>query len=155
MISKNKSIHEFNDPKFIAHLGFLTDISDQLMTTNLKLQQKGQLIYIYLPILKSFKKTFNSSKKNLFYFLVIKQLAECITQLQKKLKKHFQNFHLPKQKMTFLMQPFSVKAKDAPRELQMELIDLQCSNFINKFNKMPLIDFYQKCVPSQQRLKLK
>lgn len=38
----------------------------------------------------------------------------------------------------------------------MELIDLQYSDFIkNKFNEILLIDFYQKCVLSQQYPELK
>ena len=47
--------------------------------------------------------------------------------------------------MIFLMQPFSAKAEDAPTELQLELINLQCSNFIKiRFDEMPLIDFLPK-----------
>ena len=58
--------------------------------------------------------------------------------------------------MIFSMQPFSVKAKDALTELQLELIDLQCSDFNkNNFNKKPLNDFYQKCMPSKEFSKLK
>ena len=44
--------------------------------------------------------------------------------------------------MIFVAQPFSVEAGDAPTELQVELIDLQCNQFIkSKFNETPLIDF--------------
>lgn len=170
MASKNRPILEFNDPEFTAHFAFLTDISSHLMIVNLKLQQRGQLVHALFSHIKAFEaklKLFKEqlSHKNLSHFPVMEQLncneyapsfVECILQLQQEFAERFKDFRSREQEMMFVTQPFSVKAEDAPTELQMELIDLQYNEFIKrKFNETTLIEFYRKYVPSENFPNLK
>jgi len=56
-------------------------------------------------------------------------------------------FH-SREQMTIVTQPFSIEVKDASTELEMDmdLFDLQCNEFIkSKFNEAPLIDLSQVC----------
>ena len=135
------------------------------MIVNLKLQQRSQLVYVLFSHIKAFEAKLELFKKllslkNLSHFPVMKQLncsdytptfVECISKLQRELGEQFKDFRSREQEMIFVTQPFSVEAGDAPTELQMELIDLQCNEFLKgKFNETPLIDFYRKYVPSRK-----
>jgi len=59
--------------------------------------------------------------------------VECISQLQKEFDER--PVHKSRRK-TFVTQPFSVEGKDAPTELQMQVINLQCNEFVKiKFSE--------------------
>ena len=58
--------------------------------------------------------------------------------------------------INFVAQPFFVEAENAPTELQLELIDLQCDEFIKKkFGEILVHEFYRKYVHSEKFPKLK
>ena len=162
MTIKNKPIFEFDDPKFKAYFAFLADISSHLATINLKLQQRGQLIHVLLRYVKALQakiKLFEQQlgNKDLSHFPVMAHVVcneyapnsvKCISELQNTLNDRFHDFHLQHQNI-FVTQSFSVEAENAPAELQMELIDLQCNDAIKKkFDEIPVQEFYRKYVPS-------
>ena len=71
---------------------------------------------------------------------------KCIFELQNIFNERFHDFRRQEQNITFVTQPFSVETENAPRELQMELIDLQCDKYIKKkFNEIPVEKFYRHC----------
>ena len=64
MTIKNKLIFEFDDPQFKADFAFLADTPSHQATVNFKLQQRGQLIYVffsYVNALQAKLKLWNSS----------------------------------------------------------------------------------------------
>jgi len=103
-----------------------------------------------------------AQRKNLSHFVVVEQLKcnamwsntmnmrqilwsafhNCIRDLTNE-----SGFH-SREQMTIVTQPFSIEVKHAPTELEMDmdLFDLQCNEFIkSKFNEAPLIDLSQVC----------
>ena len=56
----------------------------------------------------------------------------CVSELQDTFNEHFRDFRLQEENIVFATQPFSAYSKDAPAELQLELIDLQWDEFIKK-----------------------
>ena len=76
--------------------------------------------------------------------------------MQNTFKERFYDFRLQELNINFVTQPFFVEAEDAPVAFQLELIDLQCDEFIKKKFDDNLVDeFYRKYVPSEKFLKLK
>ena len=60
---EKRPVPELNEHECIALFAFLTDISNHLMTPNLKLQQKGQLIHISFCRIKAFERKLNIFEK--------------------------------------------------------------------------------------------
>ena len=82
--------------------------------------------------------------------------VKCIPELQKTFDERFYDFRLHEQNINFVTQPFFVEAENAPAELQLELIDLRCNEFIKrKFDEILVDEFYRKYVPSEKFPKLK
>ena len=135
--------------------------------STLKLQQRGQLINALFSHLRAFQaklKLFEQQlgKKDLSLFPVMAHIncieytpnfVKCISELQNTFNECFHDFRLQEQNINFVTQP--VEAEDAPAELQLELIDLQCNKFIKKFDDISIDEFYHKYVPSEKFTKLK
>ena len=159
MTLKNKPILEFGDPQFMSDFAFLTDISSHLATLNLKLQQRGQLVnalFSHVRALQAKLKLFEQQlgKKDLSHFPIIAHMnckeyapnfVKCISELQNTFSEPFFDFRLQERNINFVTQPFFVEAEDAPTEFQLELIDLQCDEFIKKkFGEISVDEFYRK-----------
>ena len=170
MTLKNKPTLEFDDPQFMSDFAFRTDISSHLATLNLKLQQRGQLVNALFSYVRSFQaklKLFEQQlgKKDLSHFPIMAHMnckeyapnfVKCISELQNTFSEHCFDFRLQERNINFVTQPFFVEAEDASTELQLELIDLQCDEFIKKkFGEISVDEFYRKYVHSEKFSKLK
>ena len=104
-------------------------------------------------------------KKDLSHFPIMAHMnckeyasnfVKCISELQTTFSERFFDFRLQERNINFVTQPFFVEAEDAPTELQLELIDLQCDEFIRKkFGEISVDEFYRKYVHSKKFPKLK
>ena len=56
----------------------------------------------------------------------------CISELQDTFNERFRDFRLQEENIVFVAQPFSVNSKGAPTDFQLELLDLQCDEFVKK-----------------------
>lgn len=65
-----------------------------------------------------------------------------ITDLLREFEQRFQVFSELENKFGFFRSPFTVKPSDMPADIQLELIDLQCT-LKNKFGSVGLDTFYQ------------
>ena len=169
MTLKNKPILEFGDQQFASDFAFLTDLSSHLATLNLKLQQRGQLINALFSHMRAFQaklKLFEQQlgKKDLSHFPIMAHMnckeyapnfVKCFSELQNTFSERFRDFRLQERNINFVTQPFFDEAEDAPAELQLELIDLQCDEFIKKFGEISVDEFYRKYVHSAKFPKLK
>ena len=170
MTLKNKPILEFDDPQFMSDFAFLTDISSHLATLILKLQQRGQLVNALFSHVRAFQaklKLFEQQfgKKDLSHFPIMAHMnckeyapnfVKCISELQNTFSERFYDFRLQERNINFVTKPFFVEAEDAPTELQLELIDMQCDEFIKKkFGEISVDEFYRKYVHSEKFSKLK
>ena len=167
MVHKDNEIEELSDPAWIADLAFLVDITHELNLLNVKLQVRGQLItsmfdhvrgfetklllwerqvrsgnYYHFPCCKSIKDTNANAVMNDELY------ATKIKQLHSEFQRRFSDFRSNDCLFKLFSLPFSVSVDDAPAEMQIELIDLQCNEKLKmKFGQVSLQVFYKSLPP--------
>lgn len=160
MQSKDKAIPQFADEAWLSDLGFLADITSHLNDLNKKLQGKDNLVHELFDALKAFEVKLdlwiNQFKKNVTTHFP--NLSSCQTSnmdkyitalqdLKTQFASRFSDFRKNEINLNLFAHPFNVSVEDAPEEVQMELIELQCNSTLkDKFN-LGLIEFYSKYIP--------
>lgn len=160
---KGKPVKEFGDHDWMCDFAFLIDITQHLNELNLRLQGKDQLIHAMFDQIKAFESKLSLWESqllsnNLVHFETLRKenpdasvkYAEEVKQLKDEFHSRFQDFRRCEESFSIFSFPFGVSADTAPPELQMELIDLQCSAELKaKFRDVPLLDFYKFYLPAK------
>ncbi|XP_062373410.1 general transcription factor II-I repeat domain-containing protein 2-like [Sardina pilchardus] len=145
MESKGKDTTELQDKKFCCEWAFLCDITSHLNALNLKLQGRDHVITDMHAAVKAFKTKLRlwetqMLREDLGHFpccQIMKeqvsvfpsaQLAEKVGLLNADFTRRFSDFEAQKSRFQLLSNPFTVDVESAPTNLQMELIELQCSD---------------------------
>ncbi|CAH1173813.1 unnamed protein product [Phaedon cochleariae] len=164
MDEKGKSVPELTDPQWLIDLGFLTDLTNELNTLNVRLQGKNKLISDMHTDVKAFQmknKLFitHINEKKLDHFPNCKKAVEeagmhfnwkcdkmksILIQLQNQFSDRFGDFEELSGKLKVFTNPFSCDIEDVPSHLQMNVIDLQSNDTLkNSFHEMKdLVKFY-------------
>ncbi|XP_074513327.1 general transcription factor II-I repeat domain-containing protein 2-like [Sebastes fasciatus] len=106
MESKGRDTTELRDKKLRCEVAFLCDITSHLNALNLQLQGRGHVITEMYATVRAFK-----TKLRLWETQMLQE-----------------NFEAQKSRFELLSNPFAADVESAPTNLQMELIELQCSD---------------------------
>ncbi|XP_076132871.1 general transcription factor II-I repeat domain-containing protein 2A-like [Alosa pseudoharengus] len=144
---KSKPLHELNDPRWLADLAFLVDLTSHLNALNKSLQGKDQLVSHMYAHLKAFCVKLKLLEAQLRNFNVVHfptllelktafpnanvsarkmEYVSVITSLQAEFGKRFQDFSVIEKDMKLFTTPFSVDVTDVDERMQMEVIEIQC-----------------------------
>nr|XP_061800942.1 general transcription factor II-I repeat domain-containing protein 2-like [Nerophis lumbriciformis] len=145
--SKGKDTTQLRDETFLCEMAFLCDITTHLNAMNLQLQGRGRVISDMYSTVKAFKTKLTlweaqMRKKNLSHFPCCQtmkeklttsvfpcaQFADKISVLAADFRRRFADFEAQKSRFELLSNPFAVDVESSPPNLQMELIELQCSD---------------------------
>lgn len=164
---KGHAMKELSDPKWLADLAFVIDINKHLNALNVNLQGKdavvGQLyshIKAFATKLQLFKRHLSQNEINTSHCPALKEVMDCfleetcgqvgkyakvIKALFAEFNWRFKDFTIIEKDMHLFASPFAVDPIDAPHELQLELIDLQCDDELCFCHQqLSQIDFYQQ-----------
>ncbi|XP_045504708.1 general transcription factor II-I repeat domain-containing protein 2A-like isoform X2 [Colias croceus] len=164
MNEKGKSVPELADNQWLIDLGFLTDVTHELNTLNVRLQGKNKLICDMHTDVKAFQmknKLFikHIDEKKLDHFPNCKKAVEeaginfhwengkmrdILIQLQTQFTERFHDFEKVSSKLKIFANPFSCGIEDVPSHLQMNVIDLQSNDALKSsfYDINDLIKFY-------------
>lgn len=142
-------------------LYFLSDILNHLNNLNLQLQGKNKFVFELMSQIKAFKlklklfekqlvrgdmSHFPNCKENIHLDLQVnagKQYCQQISLLFEEFDKRITLSDKEEILVKLIENPFSVDAEKLPADLQMEIIDLQCSEMYRvKHRESPLQEFY-------------
>ncbi|GAA6098908.1 general transcription factor II-I repeat domain-containing protein 2-like, partial [Tachysurus ichikawai] len=153
--SKGKDTAELWEQKFLC------DISSHLDALNLQLQGRGRVITDMYAAVRAFKTKLCLWEKemlqgNLNHFLccqtiktqistvVCAQFAERLSVLGAEFSQRFADFDVQKCRFQLLSNPFAVDVENAPNNLQMEPIELQCNETLkSKYDAVGATQFPQ------------
>ncbi|KAI7805541.1 putative general transcription factor II-I repeat domain-containing protein 2A-like [Triplophysa rosa] len=145
MESKNKSIPELENEKWLSDLAFLCDITEHLNDLNVKLQGRKQLITEIRDSVNAFQMKLRlwegqMHQANLSHFPICQSVSDTVTitfptelyadklnTLKAEFSRRFADFESQKFNFDLFTNPFAVDVDTAPEHLQMELIELQCN----------------------------
>nr|XP_046210501.1 general transcription factor II-I repeat domain-containing protein 2-like [Oncorhynchus gorbuscha] len=145
--TKGKDAAELREQKFLCELAFLCDISSHLDALNLQLQGRGRIITDMYAAVRAFKTKLclwenQMLQGNPCHFPCCQsikaqistavfpcaQFAEKLSVLAAEFSRRFADFDAQKCKFELLSNPFAVDVENAPTNIQMELIELQCND---------------------------
>ncbi|XP_031655934.1 general transcription factor II-I repeat domain-containing protein 2-like [Oncorhynchus kisutch] len=145
--TKGKDTAELREQKFLCELAFLCDISSHLDALNLQLQGRGRIITDMYAAVRAFKTKLclwenQMLQGNPCHFPCCQsikaqistavfpcaQFAEKLSVLAAEFSRRFADFDAQKCKFELLSNPFAVDVENAPTNIQMELIELQCND---------------------------
>uniref|UniRef100_A0AAZ3S7J0 SPIN-DOC-like zinc-finger domain-containing protein n=1 Tax=Oncorhynchus tshawytscha TaxID=74940 RepID=A0AAZ3S7J0_ONCTS len=145
--TKGKDTAEPREQKFLCELAFLCDISSHLDALNLQLQGRGRIITDMYAAVRAFKTKLclwenQMLQGNPCHFPCCQsikaqistavfpcaQFAEKHSVLAAEFSRRFADFDAQKCKFELLSNPFAVDVENAPTNIQMELIELQCND---------------------------
>ncbi|KAE8280213.1 General transcription factor II-I repeat domain-containing protein 2 [Larimichthys crocea] len=161
MESKGKDTTELRDEKFQCELAFLCDIMNHLDALNLQLQGRAHVITDMYYAVRAFRTKLRlwesqMQQGNLAHFLccqVMKeqtatavmpfaQFAEKLILLGAEFTRRFADFEAQKCRFELLSNPFAFDVNNAPSNLQMELIELQCNDTLkSKYDSVGAAQF--------------
>ncbi|XP_031693441.1 general transcription factor II-I repeat domain-containing protein 2-like [Oncorhynchus kisutch] len=145
--TKGKDTAELREQKFLCELAFLCDILSHLDALNLQLQGRGRIITDMYAAVRAFKTKLclwenQMLQGNPCHFPCCQsikaqistavfpcaQFAEKLSVLAAEFSRRFADFDAQKCKFELLSNPFAVDVENAPTNIQMELIELQCND---------------------------
>ncbi|CAI5691491.1 unnamed protein product [Oreochromis niloticus] len=145
--SKGQDTAELREQEFLCELAFMCDITSHLDALNLQLQGRGRIITDMYAAVRAFKTKLclwqnQMLQGNLGHFPCCQamnmqistavfpcaQFAEKLCVLSTEFTWRFADFDAQKCRFELLSNPFAVDVAKAPTNLQMELIELQCSD---------------------------
>ncbi|XP_032881422.1 general transcription factor II-I repeat domain-containing protein 2A-like [Amblyraja radiata] len=157
---KNVNASEFRDPKWLSNLAFLVDLTAHFNNFNLQLQGRNQLVhemcghivvfetklhlwecqlekscYAHFPKLKETQPTDTNT-----FVTVIRDLKTEFSSRFADIRSHTSEFRL-------FATPFDMDIDNVPENVQMELIEMQCSDVLRskfKATDISLPEFYKK-----------
>ncbi|KAM3870127.1 general transcription factor II-I repeat domain-containing protein 2-like [Diretmus argenteus] len=159
--SKGKDTAELREKTFLCELAFLCDISSHIDALNLQLQGRGRIITDMYAAVRAFKTKLclweNQMRQgHLGHFpccqnietqistAVCAQFAEKLSVLGAEFSRRFADFDVQKSRFELLSNPFAVDVENAPTNLQMELIELQCNDTLkSKYDAVGAAQFPQ------------
>ena len=158
LCSKGVDFPEFNDPGWLCDLAFLTDITSHLNDLNVQLQGKDILMPDMVSRITTFEVKLRLWESQLMKsdFTHFKHLHACspedvsvhvgiATQLREQFSACFSDLQGYKDDFKLFTSPFDVDVESAPSEVQMELVDLQCSHELKShFAAVGHADFWRK-----------
>jgi hypothetical protein len=158
---KDENIPEMSDSKWLSDLAFLVDMTQHLNRLNVLLQGREQLVNSLLDHICAFKvklRLFDMhlQQNNLYHFPTLAEQPNVDTSayvafvgdLCAQFEQRFQEVNTYRKDICYLSSPFDVNINEAPEPLQLELIELQCSEDLKqRFHETPLLQFYQNIFP--------
>ncbi|CAH1634822.1 unnamed protein product [Spodoptera littoralis] len=164
MNEKGKPIPQLTDTQWLIDLGFLTDITHELNTLNIRLQGKNKLISDMHTDVKAFQmknRLFikHIDEKKLDHFPNCKtaveeaginfhwksdKMKDILIQLQTQFSDRFCDFEKVSSKLKIFANPYSCDVEDVPIHLQMNVIDLQSNDTLKSsfYEINDLVKFY-------------
>lgn len=160
MNDKQKPVLELSNDEWLLDLCFLVDIVEKLNQLNISLKGKDNLIIDSCNYINAFQKKlvlfeFQLKNNNVQHFPLLNELknskhidsikyAKEIKKLIAAFESRFTNLDKYKTIFEIYSSPFHTNVNSAPEYLQMELIDLQCSNELKHIFETSIskIDFY-------------
>nr|XP_014351308.1 PREDICTED: general transcription factor II-I repeat domain-containing protein 2A-like [Latimeria chalumnae] len=157
---KGRDTSVMEDRDWIAGLAFLTDVTGHLNDLNLRLQGSQHLICDLFEAVCAFQmklKLFTNQleKGQLTHFETCQEAFPCekykwnhhasvMKELQGVFAKRFEQFRSERVLFKLFADPFSSDAESVPDDLQLELIELQCSTVLkSKHREVLLLEFYR------------
>lgn len=151
----------------MADLAFLTDITEHLNILNLTLQGKDNLIYNMSDEIKGFQMKLELwyeqiTENNLHFFPRLRKISENqivdftkynreIHNLLTQFKERFVVLDYLQTQFDIFLAPFRANIRSAPIDLQMELIELQCSSKLKlEFLEISDTIAFYKCLDSSK-----
>ncbi|XP_072900801.1 general transcription factor II-I repeat domain-containing protein 2-like [Hemitrygon akajei] len=147
MESKGKDTTELQDKKLLCEMAFLCDITSHLNALNLQLQGRGRVITDMHAAVRAFKTKLRlwetqMQQENLSHFPCCQTMkeqvstavfprakfAEKLSILGADFTRRFADCETQKSRFELLSNPFAADVESAPTNIQMELIELQCSD---------------------------
>ncbi|XP_068107468.1 general transcription factor II-I repeat domain-containing protein 2-like [Hyperolius riggenbachi] len=166
--TKGQPMRELSDPVWLADLGFLVDITSHLNVLNTSLQGKDAAVNQLHSHLKAFgrklqlfQRHLSQTQANTIHFPALQEIMNSFSQdnisvqmsryaadiasLAEEFKRRFQDFAAIEKEISLFSSPFSVDPDDAPEQLQLELIELQCdSELRSRYQQLSLVNFYRQ-----------
>ncbi|XP_050700545.1 general transcription factor II-I repeat domain-containing protein 2-like [Eriocheir sinensis] len=152
----------FSNPRWLARLALLTDITTHLNTLNVKLQDKDILVTDMYTHITTFevKLRFWEAQLAIGQFVHFPRLAACapddvdlgtcvsvIASLREEFAFHFTGVRPLAANFRLFTAPFDFPVDDAPAHLQMELVELQCNDELKaKFHTSSPLSFFRDLV---------
>jgi len=139
---KGNPVLQFEDPAWVCDLGFLVDITRHLNELNIHLQGKDVLVPDLLAFVKAFKcklrlweHQLNQNKFTHFARLAelrptpaaCRRYAAALSELRGEFERRFKDVRACEKEFKLFSAPFDVDSVDVADDLQLELIELQCS----------------------------
>ena len=156
----------FTDETWLCRLAFLTDISSHLNDLNTQLQGRNKLITCMESSVRAFCVKLQLWEKqlrdgNYSYFPYLSQCDsalidtdECLsvlTSVKGQFSSRFSDVRAQLEKVKIVTTPFEVSVDDLPSEIQMEMIELQASDFLlSKFKSASGLPEFYKQLPCEQ-----
>uniref|UniRef100_UPI003590241A general transcription factor II-I repeat domain-containing protein 2-like n=1 Tax=Myxine glutinosa TaxID=7769 RepID=UPI003590241A len=134
---------QFSDPRWLARLALLTDITAHLNTLNIKLQGKDILVTDMYAHITAFEVKLRLWEAQLAsgQFVHFPHLAACapddvdlgtcvsvVNSLREEFASRFAGVRVLAADFKLFTAPFDFPVEDAPASLQMELVELQCND---------------------------
>ena len=155
MEEKGKPDFHLKNPLWFCDLAFLVDITQHLNFLNSKLQGKNQLIHNLFDFVCAFETKLEIWEKqliegNLYHFETLSKqsppdtalYAIEINHLRKEFENRFKDLRSNSVNFSIFSNPFSLEPIKIPEHLQLELINMQCNQYLKaKFNDVTLMDF--------------
>ena len=161
MESKGKDTSELRNKTFLCDVAFLCDTPSHLNALNLQLQGRGRIITDMYATERAFKTKLclwetQILQENLSHFPHCQTMKEKVAaavfptrQFTEKLGilgadfiRRFADFEAQKSRFELLSNPFAADVESAPSNLQMELIELQCSDTLKaKYESVGAAEF--------------
>lgn len=164
LVEKGRPMQELSDAVWIADLAFLVDITKHLNALNISLQgQKAVVSELYSHIkafktkLQLFQRHLSQTEPCTIHFPALrdviigstcvetKKYAEALIPLASEFNDRFRDFAAIEKEILLFTSPFSVDPDEAPENLQLELIELQCDNECrSRLQHLSLVPFHQQ-----------
>uniref|UniRef100_UPI00358E1D8A general transcription factor II-I repeat domain-containing protein 2-like n=1 Tax=Myxine glutinosa TaxID=7769 RepID=UPI00358E1D8A len=153
---------QFSDPRWLARLALLTDITAHLNTLNIKLQGKDILVTDMYAHITAFEVKLRLWEAQLAsgQFVHFPRLAACapddvdlgtcvsvVNSLREEFASRFAGVRVLAADFKLFTAPFDFPVEDAPASLQMELVELQCNDEMKaKFRTSSPLSFFRDTV---------
>uniref|UniRef100_K7G8U0 SPIN-DOC-like zinc-finger domain-containing protein n=1 Tax=Pelodiscus sinensis TaxID=13735 RepID=K7G8U0_PELSI len=166
--TKGQPMRELSDPIWLADLGFLVDITKHLNVLNTSLQGKDAAVnqlYSHLKAfgtkLQLFIRQLSQTQPNTIHFSALQEImnsfpqdnisaqtsryAADIASLTGEFKRRFQDFAAIEKEISLFSSPFSVDPEDAPDQLQLIELILDCVPILVQiYQQLSLVNFYRQ-----------
>ena len=146
----------------MSDFGFLIDITGPLNELNKKLQGREHLIHQLFQLIYSFEmklRLWEDQLRNFNYahFPTLHKPASphayvtAIATLRQQFADRFTNIRARNTDIMLFSNPFNVRPDDIPAAVQLELIEMQCSDELKTaFKEVPILEFYRTYLPAEE-----